>query len=429
MRKLLLTSLRSPYLDDAKIYSPLGLLYLKSAVEHEVKDVVVDLRDDYDLEYPSQLGGYDYVGLSVMTPQRQEASNVLKTIKEHYPQTKVIIGGPHALHYQEDVMKEPYDFVVPRDGQRSLIKILEGSTDRLQYDVMTRSEWGNQPRPDRSSFKARQFLFHYDYKLNGRPAATIMTATGCPMKCTFCEEAETATRWSPLEKICDELDDIQSLGNRAVYIFDDLFAIAMTKVVPIVEELSRRDLIYRCNGQANFFTKYGENFAQLLGETGCYEIAFGHETGSQKILDNTLKQTTVKQNWDSIKFAKKHGIKVKSFLMIGLPGETYETIKQTEDFIANAGMDDFQLAVYYPYKGTQIRDAIDKGDNLVDITFEGEGLGAYGQKGGKSECVVRTSELTSEQLLAERDRLVAKYKPESHSHFFDTHLDTEVEYE
>src|SRR3990167_8362618 len=253
------------------------------------------------------------------------------------------------------------------------------------------------------------------------------------MTCTFCEEAKTVAKWSSLENLCLEMDDIVNLGFRGVYLFDDLFAIAMPVVKPICAELKKRDLIYRCNGQANFFTKWGENFAKLLADSGCYEIAFGHESGSQKILDNVTKITSVKQNYDSVKYAKKYGIKVKSFIMLGLPGEDEETIKDTERFIANAGMDDFQLAVYYPYKGTQIRDAIDRGESGFDLHFEGEGLGAYGQKGGSSESVVSTNRYTSKELLAIRDELVRKYKPESHTNkwkdkFFDTaHKDYKLE--
>jgi len=118
--------------------------------------------------------------------------------------------------------------------------------------------------------------------------------------------------------------------------------------------------------------------------------------------------------------------------MLGLPGEDMESIRATEDFIKNSGITDFQLSIYYPYKGTQIRDSIERGDNLVDLSFNGEGLGAYGQRGGSTEAVVRTKALSAEDLLRERDRLVQTYRPRSHSnawvekpgsdHFFDVHL-------
>lgn len=431
-KSLLLMSCRSPYLDSDKVYPPLANLYLKAAVNEQLPNTKVDLADEYDLSDKTMFNGYTHVGISIMTPQREEASKVIEAIRYNSPDTKIVLGGPHVHHYLDESLGMGADFLVPNDGQRSLVNILKvgiasNRTPVMYKDIMSRSEWSAQPRPDRTSDKALEFLAGYSYNLNGKKAGTLLTATGCPMLCTFCEDAETRVRWSPLEKIGLELDDIKAQGNEGVYLFDDLFAIAQKKVEPITELIADRGLIYRCNGQANFFTKNGEDFAKMLADTGCVEIAFGHETGSQKILDNTRKQTTVLQNYQSVEFAKKHGINVKSFLMLGLPGETEETIKATEKFIEETQPDDFQLAVYSPYKGTQIRDAIDAGDDTQDLFFEGEKQMAYGQKGGKSEACVRTGELSSDELLAHRDRIVEKYRPKSHTaawddKFFDTHL-------
>lgn len=423
---LALVSCRSPYLDSERVYPPLGLLYLKSAVNQSLPDTKVTLVDDYDLNEPTEFQEFDMVGLSVMTPQREESKRILNHIKTYSPDKPVIIGGPHAYHYLDEVCREGFDYVVPKDGQRSLINILKGKAHRIEADSMSKQDWADQPRPDRTSNEARKFLNGYNYRLKNRKASTMLTATGCPEVCTFCEDARTSTRWSPIEKIAAELDDIVSNGNEGVYLFDDLFAIAMPKVKPIVNEISKRDLVYRCNGQARYFTKWGEEFAKMLANTGCVEIAFGHESGSQKILNNVNKRTTVQQNYQSVEFAKKHGIHVKSFLMLGLPGEDHSTIQETEKFIRDSGVDDFQLAIYYPYKGTQIRDEIDLGID-IDLLFEGEGLGAYGQKGGSTESVVRTQHLTSKELLDIRDHLVEKYKPKSHQRkwddkFFDTEL-------
>jgi len=435
LEKIALVSCRSPYVDDDKVYPPLGILYLKSYVE-EHTDWEVDLFDSYDLNDPNQFKDYKFVGVSVMTPQRAESLNILNHVKM-YTDAKTIIGGPHALHYFYDVQKEPWDFIVSSDGQRSLVKILQGDKNRLQIDKMNKADWANNPRPDRSSEKAVKFLSEYNYMLQDKTSGTMLTATGCPERCTFCEDAQTAVRWSSYDSLAKEMDDLVNLGYNGVYLFDDLFAIALPKIKPILKELKKRDLVFRCNGQARYFTKWGEDFAKELADHGCVEIAFGHETGSQKILDNIIKRTTVEQNYQSIEYAKKQGIYVKSFILLGLPGEDRETLAQTEDFIKNGGMDDFQCVVYYPYKGTKIRDAIDRGDSDVDITFTGEGLGAYGQKGGNTEAVVRTKALSQEELLEFRNYLVTTYQPRSHrahwskeeDKFFDTNLNSEVEYD
>ena len=417
VKRLALLSCRSPFLDDSKIYAPMASLYLKSWVEEKTDTEVFLADDDYDLDQPERFDDFDAVGISIMTPQREEAHKIAESLKAHNPDRIVIAGGPHVKHYKEEVAANPnFDFVVPLDGEKSLVEIVQGeTTDRILTSVMSKKDIETAPRPDRTSPNARKVLSQYHYKLNGRPSTTMMSARGCPMACTFCEDARTAAKWTGIESLEAQMDDIVRLGYGGVYLFDDLFAIAMPKVEPIAKALKERDLIYRCNGQANFFTKWGEDFAKLLGETGCVEIAFGHESGSQTILDNVQKRTSVEQNYQSVQYAKKHGLRVKSFLMLGLPGENDETIAATERFIQTAGMDDFQLAVYYPYKGTQIRDAIDRGEAGFDLTFEGEGLGAYGQSGGSSESVVRTARYTSTELLSIRDELVRKYKPQSHA--------------
>ena len=280
------------------------------------------------------------------------------------------------------------------------------------------------PRPNR--LKWSNFLADYNYSLQGKRSTTMMTGRGCPELCSFCEEARTNIKWASEESIDQEVQDIKDLGYEGIYIFDDLFAISTKMIKSYLKSIKKRDLIFRCNSQARYFTRNGDEMAKLLADHGCVEVAAGFESGSQKILDNVQKRTTIEQNYKTIEYARKHGIKVKGFMMIGLPGENLETIAETEDFIKNAGMDDFQLSIYYPYKGTQIRDNLERGKD--DLIFEGEGLGAYGQKGGSTESVVRTSALSSQDLLRIRDELVMKYRPKSHlekwnDKFFDTHLE------
>ncbi|MBM3559025.1 MAG: radical SAM protein [Alphaproteobacteria bacterium] len=268
---------------------------------------------------------------------------------------------------------------------------------------MSRTYWAAMPRPDRSSEAAVKLLRNYNYRLGNRPSTTMLTATGCPEQCTFCEEAMTGIRWADLDSLKAEMDDIKALDYGGVYLFDDLFAIAMAKVRPIATELAQRDLIYRCNAQARYYTRWGEDFARLLADTGCYEAVFGAESGSQTILDNVRKRTSVEMNYRTVEYAKKHGIIVKAFILLGLPGENRETLRETERFVLSSGIDDAQIAIYCPYKGTQIRETIERGDGDFDLTFSGEGLGAYGQKGGSTEAVVRTASLSEQQLIEFRD--------------------------
>lgn len=423
LQNIVLLACRSPFLDNDKVYPPLANLYLHSIIKKTHPNTQVTIMDDYDLEDPSWLRHVDGVGVSIMTPQRTEASRILEFVKTNKPEIPVFAGGPHVKYYLTDLAIEPWDHLVPNDGERTISKIIDGTPWRVLDDKISIKDYAaHAVKPARRENET--FLRSYNYTLNGRDSTTMLTARGCPEQCTFCEDAMTSVRWTPFDLIKEELDDIKNLGYSGVYIFDDIFAIAQKKVRPIAEELGRRDLIYRCNGQARHFN---EDFAQMLSSTGCVEIAFGAESGSQKILDNIRKRTTVEQNYRFVELCNQYGIRCKAFLMLGLPGENAETIAATENFIKNSGIQDFQLSIYYPYKGTQIRDAIERGEQGFDLRFNGEGLGAYGQKGGSTEAVVRTEALSTEDLLRERDRLVQTYRPQSHKEkwtdkFFDTHL-------
>jgi dTDP-4-dehydrorhamnose reductase len=413
-KKVLLISLRSPFLDNDRIYPPLGLLYLATYINNAGHEV--DIEDAFgDIEYQrvSDYLQYDVIGVSIMTPQKEQARNILEKLKNINSGKKQIFvaGGPHANFYTTDLEKEGWDYIVKGDGEKLLLDIIEEKAQtRILYNPLTREEYNNLPTLDRLRY--RNFFEDYVHTFGevGKRATTFLSGKGCPMGCTFCENARTPIKRTPIEKAKKEFDQIQRMGFNALYIIDDLFTLSIDNVKPYAEELKKRGIIYKCNGHAKFMNK---EFADLLKETGCVEVGFGIESGSQKILDKINKQTTVEQNYNFVKLMKKRGIRVRGFFMIGLPGETYETIKETEEFIKTSGLDDFQITVYAPYKGTAIRDNIDRGIIEEELFIEGEPL-LYATKGGGSESKVRTPELSSEEILKERNRIVETYKPASH---------------
>ncbi len=427
-KKVLLISLRSPFLDSDRVYPPLGLLYLATYVGQSGHEVdIEDAFENPQEQIIKDYSDYDVIGVSIMTPQKEQAQKIINQLKNRETDKKQILvaGGPHAQFYTSELEEENWDYIVKGDGEKPLLDIIEGrATERIISSNLTQEEYNKLPVPNRIKFW--NFLKKYTHTFGNdkRNATTFLSGKGCPMGCTFCENARTPIRQTPIEKAKKEFDEIQRLGFNAIYIIDDLFTISIDNVKPFAEELKKRDIIYKCNGHAKFMTP---EFADLLADTGCVEVGFGVESGSQKILDNVNKQTTVEQCYEFVRLMNEREIRVKSFLMIGLPGETYETIEKTEKFIRESGTDDFQLTIYTPYKGTAIRDNLDKGCKEIDLVVEKEAFAHFRTK-GKSESVVRTNALSSEQILQERNRIVEKYKPASHTKsredpsFFNTSL-------
>jgi len=402
-KKILLTTLESPFLDDQYVFPYLGVLYLMSIAHKVGADVTfTDKLSLFDVV------DYDVVAISCMTPQGEQAYQICRFIKKIHPHITVVIGGPHATNYLDECLKEPFDIIVVGDGERIWEKLLTGEIggQRVLCDNLTESEMNSYPVP----YREKSYIDRYNYYLNGVKATTLVNSRGCPMRCAFCESAKTKPKWFSLEHFEKEIKSIVDLGIRGVMIFDDLFAVTPNKTKPYLEVLKRESLIFRCFGHAKLMTKHPE-MAALLRKSGCIEIGFGAESASQKILDTIFKGTKVEDMHNFVEIVIQAGIKVKAFFIIGLPGETEETARATSEFIKKyrakyPELFDFDLTVFFPYKGTQIGDSVRNGGGF-DIRprrgmswseIDSNGYGAYKKKKGDADMVVETNGLTAERI-------------------------------
>ncbi len=397
--RVLFVTPRSAFLDSDRVFPPLGILYLKGVLNEA--GVYSEIEDGFDFKNIEKYRDFSHICISCVTPQRSEAEMILKKVKEFFPSQKVIIGGPHAVFYTDDCATLDYDYIVVGDGEKAVIDILSGQGKRIINKNLSAPEMNSMPLP----FRSNDFLDKYQYSLNGLKTTTMVTSRGCPFNCGFCEHAKTTVRYYNPERIKKELAQIAELGYGAVMFFDDLFAVSQKRIDSLCEVIKPFGIKFRCFGHVKRMTS---KMAESLAKAGCVETGVGMESGSQKILDLVKFPTpTTEESCKYIKICHSFGIRVKAFFMLGLPGESRETIKETERFIANSGIDDFDLAIYYPYKGTRIRNRIGEYDLFFD---EGDAIGYYKGKFGKAEAVVRTSALSAEEIKNERERIFKKYK-------------------
>ena len=415
--KLLLVSLRDSYMDSDRVMPPLGVMALHSYMLS--RGIESAIENDFDFHDLSKYRGFTHIGISCMTPQKSQAYKLLHAIKKSYPEKIIIIGGPHANFYLQECLDEAFDHIVVGDGEFALEKILRGETsERVVRIPVSAEEMNNFPLP----YREPSFLNQYEFQTQGFKATTILTAKGCPMNCAFCEHAGTKTKLYHPENVGQQIDQAQAAGFNAIMFFDDIFCLSKHRVEELSREIVKRRMHYRCFAHAKTMTR---EIAELLAGTGCIEIGFGAESGSQKILDAVNKKTTVRQNMDLVEICNEHHIKVKAFLMLGLPGETRETVAETakfldflmsRTFVNFAGKiitNDFDLGIYFPYKGTAIRDAIDNSRGIYDLFLEHNPdryKGVYKGKHGVAEAAVSTSALSSEEIVLLRDKLYHQFK-------------------
>lgn len=415
--KLLLVSLRDAYMDSDRVMPPLGVMALQSYMLGCGIDSTIE--NNFDLKNVNKYREFTHIGISCMTPQKKQACEILHTVKKHCPEKIVFIGGPHANFYLQECLIEPFDHIVIGDGELALEQIIRGKTsERIVKIPVSEEEMNRFPLP----YREPSFLNQYEFPIHGFKATTILTAKGCPMNCAFCEHAGTKTKLYNSENVGRQIDQAKAAGFDAIMFFDDIFCLSKKRVKELSQEIVKRDMPYRCFAHARTMTA---EIADILTNTGCVEIGFGTESGSQKILNNINKKTTVRQNMDLVEICNERNIKVKAFLMLGLPGETRETVAETADFldflmsksfvnhVGQISSNDFDLGIYFPYKGTAIRDAIDNCHNTYDLFLDhnpDQYQGVYKGKHGAAEAIVRTSSLSSEEIASLKDSLYHKFK-------------------
>ncbi|MCD6448400.1 MAG: radical SAM protein, partial [Thermoplasmata archaeon] len=153
-----------------------------------------------------------------------------------------------------------------------------------------------------------------------------------------------------------------------------------------------------------------ESLIKFAAAKGLREVLLGVESGSDKILKIVNKGTTRKMNLDAIKLLHSLRVKVKCAFIIGLPGESRETLRETEDFCREVKdmVADFDFTVFVPYHGSRIY----QNPEAYDIRFDpGEVYRAYKTKPGEYISIVSTSSLTSEEIAEARNKLEAEFKP------------------
>ncbi|MEO5332530.1 MAG: B12-binding domain-containing radical SAM protein [Magnetococcus sp. YQC-5] len=418
--KILLVSLRDPFMDSDRVMPPLGVMALNAFLLDRGFDSRIEI--DFKFDQLESYAAFTHIGISCMTPQKEQAYRILRMIKADMPEIQVILGGPHAKYYLSECQKYPFDKLVIGDGELALEEILTGRVAD-EEKILTRpisQELMNQfPVP----YREPEFLNNYSYTFQGIRASTILTAKGCPMSCTFCEDARSKVKLYHPEYVSRQITDIKQAGFAGVMFFDDVFTLSKKRVADLVQVIAPHDIKYRCFGHARTMN---HEIAHLLSQTGCIETGVGVESGSQKILDTVRKKTTVEQNRAYVQLCNSFGIRVKTFMMLGLPGEDHSTIQETErfleflmgqTFIGHDGKlthNDFDMTIYFPYVGTEIRRQIDDHtDGSIDLFFSqnpDDMSGFYKGVDGQSEVVVRTTALLPEELVLSQQRLLREYK-------------------
>ena len=186
------------------------------------------------------------------------------------------------------------------------------------------------------------------------PFTFIVTGRGCPAGCTYCIKHvsyQFSTRLRSPELIMEELWKLKKLGLNNIHMYADLFTVNRDQVIELCKRMidEKINIKWTCNSRVDYVD---EEMLQLMGKAGNWLISWGIESGNEQILKHAHKGAYPDKAERALKWAKKAGIKNWGYFIIGLPGETEETIRQTIDFSKKLPLDIALFHVAAPYPGT-----------------------------------------------------------------------------
>lgn len=409
--KIALYNPPNPFLIEPRTMPPLGIMYLSAVLKregHEVK--VIDLVDRPDVEELMELlyngaPEADIHGISCTTPTFPYALRILQKIKAKDPYTKVVIGGPHASIMPESCLDAGFDQVIVGEGERAIVKIADGDDRKIVQEPYI-TDLDDIPFPDRECIDLKS----YKYEIDGKEATTIVTGRGCYFgKCSYCQSDKLwgKLRLRSAENVIEEIREIdRNHGYKALMFYDDEMLYDWRRDRKIIFELDRLRMVWRCFSRANLLT---EKRVKSIAKKGCKEVLVGVESGSDRILRNVRKGTTVEMNRKAIALLKKYGIRVKALMIVGLPGENDESLLETEFFLDETRPDAIDVSLLKVYPGTDIYE--NPGGYDLKFNFDPEKSWFKGVP-GQYCSTVSTSSLSNDEVLRWRDRLEAKFKKE-----------------
>ena len=211
-------------------------------------------------------------------------------------------------------------------------------------------------------------MFSLDKYKNSRissrknPVGLIETSRGCTFQCNFCNKLIFGSKYRAKDpkRVVDEMEYMLKCGFKEIHIIDDNFTQDIDRAKEICIEIIRRNLKFIWSSFSGVRVDMVDyEFFKLAKQSGCWQVAFGIETGDQNVLNKINKKITLSQTEKAVKLAKKAGLNTFGFFMLALSGETENSMKHTIEFAKRLPLDIAKFDICIPYPGTNYYKELD----------------------------------------------------------------------
>lgn len=309
---------------------------------------------------------------------KEDADILLELKKANSRLRTIVFGSQPTFMPQHTLGREGVDIIVRREPEyilRELMDALEKGDDSWKavrgigfkdkeggshindyHEVIQNLD--DLPIPDRSMLP--KDVDYFNPVVKRMPYTTMFTSRGCPGRCTYCSSPAfygRTIRMRSANNVIEELKVVQSLGYREVFYRDEIFTVSRQRVVDICEGVLSKniDLTWICSARIGTVDK---PLLQLMKRAGCHMVRLGVESGVQEILDAIRKDIKIEQTVETFKWTHEVGIDTHAHLMIGMPGETRETINRSIGFVKKIDPTIITVGICTPYPGTGLFDLV-----------------------------------------------------------------------
>jgi hopanoid biosynthesis associated radical SAM protein HpnJ len=333
---------------------------------------------------------YEFLVLYTSTPGFPGDIRLVQRIKDVNPKIKVAFVGPHVTVLPEQSLRDgsAIDFVVRKEFDYAVKEFAEGKPLDQILGVSYRKNGSVAHNADRPQLQDLDALPHvtdiYHRDLDVRrynvpfllnPYVSLYTTRGCPAQCTFCLWPQTTSGHAWRKRSSDDVAREMAKAKeywpyvKEFFFDDDTFNIQKARTIELCEKLKPLKLTWSCTSRVT--TDY--ETLKAMKEAGCRLMIVGYESGDQQILKNIKKGATLERARQFTKDAHKLGLVIHGDFILGLPGETRETIQNTIAFAKELDVETIQVSVAHAYPGTELYDFAVKNNFMVKGSMVDEG--------------------------------------------------------
>jgi len=332
---------------------------------------------------------FEFLVLFTSTPGFASDVRLAGMMKETNPNLKIAFVGPHVTTLSEESLRasKAIDFICRKEFDYSVTEFATGKPLDEIAGISYLKNGSVVHNPDREQlqdldslpfavdiYKRDLDITRYNVPFLLHPFLSFYTERGCPALCTFCLWPQTLSghpwRVRSSENVAEEVRHALAYypNLKEIFFDDDTFNIRAARVKDLCAKLKPLNFTWSCTSRVT--VEY--ETLKAMKEAGCRLLIVGYESGDPQILKNIKKGATIEQALEFTKNCKKLGLVIHGDFIIGLPGETPETIRRTIDFAKRLDCETIQVSIAHPYPGTEFYDQVVRQGQLTAAAMTDE---------------------------------------------------------